>query len=277
MPDTPTPGSNPPAPRAWFFRRHRERRVPRYRPARRDPRGALDAGSLAFLSHRIGHALGNAAFAIQSLCDVALIGLQPEDPLRSDLKEILSTTDRLVRLRELILALGRLSGPRRQEVDLDALVHAATSQLRAHLGPGRALDLQVSPAPGSVWLDPSLVQQVLVLLADHGRAVLPEGGHLHLTVEVLEPRSTGEPEGPGAPLRPWLRITATVDTVALDGVSCERMFEAFYQPPGPSRRHGMELALVEAIARIQGGRVSARAAQDAGTRLEVLLPLPSAR
>ena len=70
-------------------------------------------------------------------------------------------------------------------------------------------------------------------------------------------------------------IWVTDDGPGISAADRERVFERFYRAPGMADRpgSGLGLAIVRAAAKASGGSVRV-APSDAGTRMEIRLPLP---
>jgi signal transduction histidine kinase len=157
---------------------------------------------------------------------------------------------------------GKLS-LRKEQVALADVVAAAT-ETAGHLLAARKHRLTVSLPPGPVFLegDPLRLEQVLTNLLGNAAKFTDPGGHIQLTARaeadqvVLRVRDNGR---------------------GIDPDLLPRLFDLFYQIPGPTTRGagglGIGLSLVKALVELHGGSVAAFSAGP-GTGAEFVVRVP---
>lgn len=152
---------------------------------------------------------------------------------------------------------------RKESVGLADLVAAAT-ETAGHLLTARRHRLMVSLPPGPVSFegDPLRLEQVLTNLLGNAAKFTDPGGHIHLTAGVEADRIV-------------LRVRD--NGRGIDSDLLPRLFDLFYQVPGPGTRGaggvGIGLALVKALVDLHGGSVAAFSAGP-GTGAEFIVRLP---
>jgi signal transduction histidine kinase len=157
---------------------------------------------------------------------------------------------------------GKLS-LRKERVGLADLVAAAT-ETAGHLLAARQHRLTVSLPPGPVSLegDPLRLEQVLTNLLGNAAKFTDPGGHIRLTARL---------EGDQIVLR--VRDNGR----GIDPALLPRVFDLFYQAPGPGRPAGglgIGLALVKSLVGLHGGTVAA-CSDGPGTGAEFVVRLPA--
>jgi signal transduction histidine kinase len=153
---------------------------------------------------------------------------------------------------------------RKEVVDLADLVAAAT-ETTGHLFAARQHRLTISLPPGRVSLEgdaPRLIQVLTNLLGNAAKFTDP-GGHIRLSARaeagqvVLRVRDNGR---------------------GIDPELLSRVFDLFYQIPGPGRQAtgglGIGLALVRSLVELHGGSVTA-CSDGPGTGCEFVVRLPA--
>ncbi len=200
-------------------------------------------GFLTAVTHNLRTPLASIRAASSTL-------LAPDTRLDDgDRRELLDTiyteSDRLERQVAKILAVSRIRGgglePERSSVDLVESAQVALRRLRP-LGSGHALALDIAPDVPDLFLDPAMVDQVLLNLLENALAYAPSGSPIEITGrrsgDVVEMRVVDH--GPG-----------------IDPADRERIFGEFVRASGRPETEGtgLGLAIVRAVVELHGGRV----------------------
>ena len=142
-------------------------------------------------------------------------------------------------------------------------VGALLQQQAADTTPSITVDVDADE-PVHHDVDEAQVRQVLWNLASNGIKAMPEGGVLHLGVQVVV-------ETAGASVR----LSVRDEGVGMAAADIERMFQPFQS--GFRQGSGLGLAIVRRIVTDHGGRVSVQSTPGAGTEVIVSLPAQPAR
>jgi PAS domain S-box-containing protein len=214
----------------------------------------------------VGQLAGAVAHDFNNL--LAVISLRSELLRRkragdAELAESLAIVERAVdQGRELAARL--LAFSRRQPVEA-VVVEPATviagfaGLLRATLGPGVALDLDLGP--GRVLFDPGALEQVLLNLAVNAREAMPDGGRL-----TVATRAHGD----------HLRLSVSDDGEGMTDEVREHAFDPFFTTRGTGIGTGLGLSSVYGLVTGAGGTVHLDSAPGAGTTVVIALPLVEA-
>ncbi len=220
---------------------------------------------LASLSHDLRTPLASITAAVTSLRQLGE-KLSPSD--RSDLlASIEEEAGRLARFIANLLEMSRIEAgglaPRRDLVDVGAVVHAVERGRRAHAGEKTAIS--VAPDLPAIRGDANLLTQVLVNLLDNAHKYGgPAGAAVHARREGDEVVVTVTDEGPG--VKP---------------ADLERIFEKFYRggrPDGRKAGTGLGLSICRGLVTAMGGTIFAQspALRRRGTRIVMRFPLADA-
>ncbi len=192
--------------------------------------------------------------------------LQGERLGREQRDELLATVaDEAERLEQMIgnlLDMTRLQAGgvvlRAQWLPLEEVVGSALLRLERRLG-DRPVEVALAADLPLLWVDPVLLEQALVNLADNALKYSPEPSAIEvrsfvrggvIAIEVLD-------RGPGLPV----------------GLG-QRVFEKFVRGDARDRDgFGLGLAICRAIVELHGGAIAARPREGGGACLEITLPL----
>jgi PAS domain S-box-containing protein len=208
----------------------------------------------AQLAHEIRNPLGSIRGSAQVLMAEPAFGGEQGRLLAIISRESKRLSDTLNRFLYQARPPSRPPGP----VDLGPVVESAVTLLRSggELGPDHVLSFEADAGPLVCLADPDQISQVFWNLVRNALEAMPGGGRLDVTLRrhegdvVLSVRD----EGRGI-LRDEQR----------------RIFEPFRSatPMGT----GLGLAIVFRIVRAHGGDISVHSAENAGTQIDVRLPL----
>lgn len=127
---------------------------------------------------------------------------------------------------------------------------------------------QIDPLlPENVTLDATRVRQILFNLIGNGVKFTDTGG---VAVEL-----TGRPNPEGGS---FIDLVVRDTGIGFGAEEAERLFQEFEQVDhGPARKFGgtgLGLAIAQRLARLMGGRITAKPAETGGALFEVSLPIP---
>lgn len=186
---------------------------------------------------------------------------------RELLDTIYSESDRLERQVAKILAVSRIrSGglePERVSVDLVECAQVALRRLRP-LESGHMMSLDISDDVPDLFLDPAMVDQVLLNLLENALAYAPAG----TPIEIIGRRSGGIVE---------LRVVDHGPGV--DPADRERIFGEFVRASARPEAEGtgLGLAIVRAVVELQGGKVAVEDTPRGGATFVVSWPVAHRR
>jgi PAS domain S-box-containing protein len=226
-------------------------------------------------SHRlesIGRLAGGIAHDFNNLL-AAMMGslelLEDACPLsaHADLATVRHAALRARDLTRQLLAFARKQPVEFKLVELGALVHTVERMLRRLVGPNVQLVIEVA-RKAAVRADASMIEQVLVNLVVNASEAMPQGGPLHVRVDVLQ----GQPDsGTRGDSSAALALLEVADSgVGMDSETRRQAFDPFFT----TKVHGTGLGLASSygIVKQHGGDIVVESEPGRGTRFRVLLP-----
>ncbi len=198
-----------------------------------------------------------------------LIRRRPEDPekVRRWAQNGFEAADRGAKLTAQLLAFSRAQKLELKAVRVSTVVQNLRSLLGSTLGPGVAVQLELTDDM-PVLADATQLELAVLNLSINARDAMPNGGRLTIRSEPVE--VTEDPE-----VKPGQYVALAVsDTGA--GMPEDirlRAFDPFFTTKGVGKGTGLGLAQVYGIAKQAGGIARIDSAPGAGTTVTLLLPI----
>ena len=226
------------------------------------------------LAGGISHEVNNMLTPIVGLTELTLLSLPEDSDSRTNLEMVLAACRRVEELVKRILAFSRADTEEMVEFDLSDVVGEAIPLLKASVPSTIHVDTEIEDGIGSVFGNPTAVQQVLMNLATNAAyAMEPEGGHLSVILERASKRE-------GGPLRRLLGAGEGIARLTVRDTGCgmseevlDRIFEPFFTTREVGSGTGLGLSVVHGIVTKLGGRIDVESAKDEGTEFVIHIPL----
>ena len=171
-----------------------------------------------------------------------------------------------------LLALGRRQALVPNRVDVNSLVRGQESLMRRLGGESVSIGLDLSRDLGTVNVDSTQLEQVLLNLCVNARDAMPDGGRLTIQtarVDLTEPLYAIHGVIPPGD---YAVITVTDTGIGMDRATLGRIFEPFFSTKGLGKGTGLGLAVVHGIVSQSQGHVAVFSEPGMGTTFRVYLP-----
>jgi signal transduction histidine kinase len=250
-----------------FLERDRTKLTMRLERARRMQMvGSLASGIAHNFNNIIGAILGYSEMIEPQLAR----GTKPAQHI----DEIRRAAERGRDLVDNILTFGRRSDARIRGVQMRALLHEATSFLRASLPSGIELVLEDVANDVAVSGEAAQLQQVILNLCNNAAQAMKDGGQIRLTATLEEVTDFLQlSDGELSPGR-YVCLSVSDNGCGFDERVARRMFEPFFTTRIAGT--GLGLATVREIVRDHDGAIGAQSGLGQGSRFEVWLPATAA-
>jgi hypothetical protein len=228
------------------------------------------------LAGGVAHDFNNLLTAILGYCELAAARCRRGEAAETEIAEIRRAAERAGQLTAQLLAFSRQQMREPRYLDPNQVLAELAGMLRVVAGEDVALELDLTPEPLRVMIDPGQLEQVVVNLAVNARDAMPRGGRLAIEtrrVTLEEPLPAADREIPPGEF--------AVLAVADDGEGIlpenrERIFEPFFTTKPVGKGTGLGLSTVYGIVTQNDGFVRVESKPARGSRFEVYLPLAPA-
>src|SRR5271157_478831 len=228
--------------------------------------------SVGRLAGGVAHDFNNHLTVIGGYCAMLLDEMHPGDPLREPVEEILLAGNRAAALTQQLLAFSRKQVAEPRVISLNQVVGDSLKMLSRLIGDDVEIVTHFDADLGSVVVDPSQINQVLMNLAINARDAMPAGGRI-----VVETSNTEIDEGYAAQhagVVPGHYVLLSIsDTGA--GMSQEvvqHIFEPFFTTKDIGAGTGLGLSMVYGIVKQAGGWIWVYSEPGQGSTFKVYLP-----
>jgi len=224
------------------------------------------------LAGGVAHDFNNLLLAILANTELAEQLTERGSEVAEHLAEIDQAAQRAAALTKQLLTFSRRQPLNAEAVDLNHLIRGLMQMLRRLLPESIRIDWVPGTGLGSVSVDASQLEQVIVNLCVNARDAMDRGGRLTIETEDMVVDGRFREAHPWAKHERYVLLTVTDDGSGMPAEVRERAFEPFFTTKGPQRGTGLGLSTVYGIVRQHDGMVELESAPDAGTTFKVYLP-----
>ncbi len=176
-------------------------------------------------------------------------------------------------LTKRMLAFARRQELKPEAVDIAKLVENMIEMLSRSLGPTIRISTNFHADLARTRVDPNQLELALLNLAVNARDAMPLGGDLKI---AADPELVGQGDAPGLGPGNYVRIVVKDSGCGMDEATLRRATEPFFTTKDRGRGTGLGLSMVDGLVAQSGGTMRIRSKPDAGTEVELWLPVTDA-
>jgi len=219
------------------------------------------------LASGVAHDFNNILTGINGYADMAMQGLQRDDPLWNDIAEIRKAGEKAAGLVNQLLAFSRKQVITPRAIDPNRELDNSRRMLRRIIGEDIELVFEPGSDLGRIMMDPVQLDQILVNTAVNARDAMPNGGRLEIATY-----QTHLPDGEEGKCGDFVVIAVTDSGCGMDEETLQRMFEPFFSTKKAGEGTGLGLSTVYGIVKQNQGFIRVSSKQGAGTTFRFFFP-----
>ncbi|MEO7426423.1 MAG: PAS domain S-box protein [Fibrobacteria bacterium] len=225
------------------------------------------------LAGGIAHDFNNLLTSINGFTDMALAEVGKESEVADYLSEVKKSGERAAALTQQLLAYSRKQILSPKITNLNEVVTDMDRMLRRVIGEDVTIRTTLHPNLGTVRVDPTQVQQIIVNLAINARDAMPGGGTLALETANVFTDANSMSHHFDAPPGPFVRLSVRDTGTGMSPEVKARIFEPFFTTKPIGQGTGLGLSSVYGIVKQSGGGITFESEPGIGTTFNVFFPL----
>lgn len=224
------------------------------------------------LAGGVAHDFNNLLTVIRSYCDLILLDLPNDLPVRGDIGEISQAADRAAALARQLLTFSRRQVLHLQVLNANTSVQQLDGMLRRLLPSSVHCRAQLGADLGSIRADSGHIDQLLMNLAINGSDAMPDGGELKIETSNATLSHAYAELHTGVVAGEYVLITVSDSGTGMDKETLSHIFEPFFTTKAVGKGTGLGLATVFGIVEQNHGHVCVDSELGKGTTFKIYFP-----
>jgi two-component system cell cycle sensor histidine kinase/response regulator CckA len=224
------------------------------------------------LAGGVAHDFNNLLVVIMTYTQLLHDKAVPGDPAREELAAVLGAAERAQALTKQLLALSRQQVLQPVVVDPNETLRNVEALLRRVIGEDIEVRTSFTPDVGTVLVDPSQLEQVLLNLAVNARDAMASGGRLTVATSAVDLDDAGCALHGVSRSGTYVVISVADTGTGMSADVRARIFDPFFTTKEVGKGTGLGLAIVYGIVTQSGGAVTVYSEPGMGTTFRVYLP-----
>ena len=236
-------------------------------------RQAQKMEAVGTLAGGIAHDFNNILSAVIGYGSLLQMKIKKDDPLRSNIDQILAAANRAAQLTRGLLAFSRKQIIRMTPINLNDVVQRVQELLGRIIGEDISLEVHLSGKELSVLGDSGQIEQILMNLATNARDAMPKGGALSISTERFElDEQFIRAHGYGKK-GTYAVLSVTDNGSGIDAKTLKKIFEPFFTTKEVGKGTGLGLAIAYGVIKQHDGYINVYSEPGRGSTFKVYLPM----
>ena len=227
------------------------------------------------LAGGVAHDFNNLLTVIRGNTDLLIAELAENEFAREGLKEVSKAAERATNLTSQLLAFSRRQMLQPRVINLNTVIDGMREMISRLIAEHIEVVTNLEASLGSVLVDPTQAEQVILNLAVNARDAMPTGGTLTITT-ANEQLDCKEYHGTvRLPRGDYVTLTVDDNGTGICPDALPHIFEPFFTTKAEGKGSGLGLATVYGIVQQSGGCIWAENKPQGGARFKVVFPRSS--
>ena len=225
------------------------------------------------LAGGVAHDFNNILGVIVGNASILQLGIPPDDPLQSQVDQILSSTERAATLTQRLLTYGTRKGSSLQPVDLASLVGHQAKFLTGVLPGSIRLVIASDAITVPVMADSPQIERILMNLVVNARDAMPSGGAIEVRTGVVDIDADFLKQHDFGKSGAYAFLSVNDTGMGMDESVRKRIFEPFFSTKDSGKGTGFGLSIVYDIVKDHHGYITVSSMPGQGSLFTIYLPL----
>ncbi len=229
--------------------------------------------SVGRLAGGVAHDFNNMLSVILGNVELAMSILSSDEPVLKSLKAIRDAAKRSAALTQQLLAFARKQPVNPKLLDLNETIEKMLTMIRRLIGEDIELIWQPTENIGTVKMDPSQLDQILVNLCINSRDAIAGTGTIAIETHCVTVSQTERTAYSKIPPGNYLILAVRDDGCGIDQETLLHLFEPFFTTKGLGKGTGLGLATVYGIVSQNNGFIDVRSEPGKQTVFKIFFPI----
>ena len=231
--------------------------------------------AIGTLAGGIAHDFNNILSALQGYTELSLDDLPEDNPVRDNLEQILTCTNRATKLVKQILTFSRKNEQEQEKepVRISSIIKEVLGMLRSSLPTTIRICRKINAENSKVLANPTQIHQILVNLctnASHAMGQTP--GTLEVSLDDVHFESQTRIGDKHLDEGSYVKLSISDTGCGMEPEVLKRIFEPFFTTKKPNEGTGLGLPVVHGIVQSHGGAMDVTSTPGQGTTFDIYLP-----
>ncbi|HEX04960.1 MAG TPA: PAS domain S-box protein, partial [Bacteroidetes bacterium] len=236
-------------------------------------RQAQKIESIGHLAGGIAHDFNNLLTPIIGNTELAMMQMEPSNPLYEDLHEINETALRASELTRQLLAFSRKQVLDVKTVSLNKLIENFRKILRRTIREDIKISMKYGMSIGNIRVDVSQIEQILMNLMVNAQDAMPDGGVITVSTEPAFLDRDYAESHPGVTVGQYILLSISDTGEGIPEDIVQNIFDPFFTTKDVGKGTGLGLSTVYGIIKQHGGNIWVDSVPDKGTTFKLYFPL----
>ncbi len=228
--------------------------------------------AVGLLAGGVAHDYNNMLSVIIGYTELAMSKVDPAQPLRSDLEQILKAAMRSADITRQLLAFARKQTVVPEALDLNRCVESMLTLLRRLIGEDIGLGWVPEVGLSPIKMDPVQVDQILANLCVNARDAIADVGNITIETGNAVFDETYCAGHAGFVAGEYVLLSVSDDGCGMDKEMAGQIFEPFFTSKKVGRGTGLGLSTVYGIVKQNNGFINVYSEPGKGTTFRIYLP-----
>jgi signal transduction histidine kinase/ActR/RegA family two-component response regulator len=224
------------------------------------------------LAGGVAHDFNNMLSIINGYAELLLMKVNADDPIHSEIGQILKAGNRAADLTRQLLAFSRKSIVQPRVISLNKVASGMEKMLQRLIGEDILIAFELAEDLGQVKADPGLIEQVILNLAVNSRDAMPRGGHLTIETRNVELDASFSRRHVSVTPGSYVMLAISDTGEGMDEATRLRIFEPFFTTKERGKGTGLGLSMVYGIVKQNKGSIWVYSEPGQGTAFKIYLP-----